>query len=102
MHHDDAHIMRVLRPICQKRWRSALTFDAFRSTVFGAGPMNVVRVAISLFILMLIGVAATGWIWAGRHQPPAQSIASRVVLTLCILAGIAGLAALWRSRALDR
>jgi hypothetical protein len=60
--------------------------------------MNIIRVAISLFILVLIGVSATGWIWTGSHQPAAQSAASRVVLTLCILAGIGGLVALWRPR----
>jgi hypothetical protein len=60
--------------------------------------MNIVRIAISVFIVVLIGVATTGWIWTGRHQPAAQSTASRVVLTLCILAGIVGLATIWRNR----
>ena len=59
---------------------------------------NLVRLAISVFILVLIGVAATGWIWAGSHQSAAQSTASRVVLTACILAGIVGLMAIWRAR----
>ena len=60
---------------------------------------NVVRIAISLFILIVIAVAVTGWIWAGSHQAPAQMVASRTVLSICVLAGIAGLAALWRRRA---
>jgi hypothetical protein len=60
--------------------------------------MNVVRTLISLFILVLIAVASTGWIWTGRHQSPAQSAASRVVLSLCILAAVVGLTALWRRR----
>jgi hypothetical protein len=60
--------------------------------------MNAVRILISLFLLVLIAVASTGWIWTGRHQPAAQSAASRVVLSLCVLAGIAGLTALWRRR----
>jgi hypothetical protein len=60
--------------------------------------MNLVRIAISVFILVLIGVAATGWIWTGSHQAAAQSTASRVVLTACILAGVVGLAAIWRPR----
>jgi hypothetical protein len=58
-------------------------------------PLNAVRIAISSFIVVLIAVAATGWIWAGTHLPGAQSAASRVVLTLCVAAGIAGLIALW-------
>jgi hypothetical protein len=59
---------------------------------------NVIRLAISLFIVILIGVSVTGWIWAGNHQPPAQMAASRTVLTLCVAAGIVGLTALWRVR----
>jgi len=58
--------------------------------------MNTVRIVISLFILLLIAVASTGWVWTGSHQSAAQSAASRVVLSLCILAGIVGLTALWR------
>lgn len=60
--------------------------------------MNVVRIAISLFILVVVAVAVTGWIWTGTHQTAAQSAASRIVLSACILAGMAGLAALWRVR----
>jgi hypothetical protein len=59
--------------------------------------MNAVRIAISLFILVLIGVSVVGWVWTGHHQSPSQSEASRVVLTLAALAGVAGLAALWRT-----
>jgi hypothetical protein len=60
--------------------------------------VNAVRVAISLFIVLLIAVASTGWIWSGNNQPPAQATASRVVLTLCILAGLVGLVAMWFPR----
>jgi hypothetical protein len=60
--------------------------------------INLVRIAISVFILVLIGVAARGWMWTGSHQTAAQSTASRVVLTACILAGIVGLTAIWRAR----
>ena len=58
-----------------------------------------IRAAISLFIVVLIVVATTGLVWTGRHQGPAQSAASRVVLSLCIVAGVIGLSALWRTRA---
>jgi hypothetical protein len=61
-------------------------------------PLNVVRAAVSLFVLVLIGVAGTGWVWVGSHQGAAQAAASRVVLSLCIVAGIVGLTALWRGR----
>jgi hypothetical protein len=58
--------------------------------------MNVIRLAISTFILIVIALAVAGWFWTGAHQTAAQSAASRAVLGLCVFAGIAGLAALWR------
>ena len=58
---------------------------------------NTVRIAISLFILVLIGVSVVGWVWTGGHQSTSQSEASRVVLTLAALAGVTGLVALWRT-----
>ena len=60
--------------------------------------MKIVRALISVFLLVLIGVAGTGWVWTGRHQTAAQSAASRVVLSVCIAAGVLGLAVLWRTR----
>ena len=59
--------------------------------------MNIVRLVISLFILVLIGVSVVGWVWTGAHQSASQSAASRVVLTLGVLAGVIGLVALWRT-----
>jgi hypothetical protein len=58
--------------------------------------MNIVRIVTSVFILVLIGVSVLGWVWTGTHQSASQSEASRVVLTLGVLAGVAGLVALWR------
>ncbi|HZM96961.1 MAG TPA: hypothetical protein VFB92_26250 [Vicinamibacterales bacterium] len=58
--------------------------------------MNAIRVAASLFILVLIGLSAMGWMWTGTHQPPAQAVAGRIVLALSALAGVVGLIALWR------
>jgi hypothetical protein len=57
---------------------------------------NVVRTAISLFIVVLITVSVIGWIWTGTHQPASLAAASHVVLSLGVLAGIVGLMALWR------
>jgi hypothetical protein len=59
--------------------------------------MHAVRITISLFILVLIGVSVLGWVWTGHHQSASQSEASRLVLTLAALAGVAGLVALWRT-----
>ena len=58
--------------------------------------MNAIRVTASLFILVLIGLSAMGWMWSGTHQPPAQALAGRIVLVLAALAGVVGLVALWR------
>jgi hypothetical protein len=59
---------------------------------------DVIRTAISLFLVLLIAVAARGWLWVGSHQSAAQSTASRVVLTVCIVAAAVGLRALWGAR----
>jgi hypothetical protein len=59
--------------------------------------MNVIRIAISLFILVLITVCVAGWIWTGTHQPASQALAGRTVLTLAMMAGLGGLAVLWRA-----
>ena len=60
--------------------------------------MNVIRIAISFFILVVMALSATGWMWTGAHQTSAQAAASRVVLGLCVVAGVVGLSALWRPR----
>jgi hypothetical protein len=58
--------------------------------------VNGIRLTASIFILILIGLSAMGWIWTGTHQPPPQATAARIVLALAALAGVAGLVALWR------
>lgn len=58
--------------------------------------MTTIRVAASLFIFFLIALSVLGWIWNGTHQAAGQAVAGQVVLTLGALAGLAGLAALWR------
>jgi hypothetical protein len=58
---------------------------------------TIFRFAISCFVALLIVIAGSGWRWTGSHQPAAQAMASRMVLGLCICAGVVGLAAIWRS-----
>jgi hypothetical protein len=58
--------------------------------------VTAIRLVASAFILLLIALSAMGWVWSGAHQPPAQAAAGRAVLALGALAGVAGLAALWR------
>ncbi len=57
---------------------------------------NVARAAISFFIVLVMALIAAGWVWTGRNQPPSQAGASHVVLALGALAGLLGLAAVWR------
>ena len=64
--------------------------------------MKIVRIAMSLLVLLVIAISVVGWIWTGTHQPVSQSAASRVVLTLAILAGVIGLTAIWRSTPAER
>ncbi len=58
--------------------------------------MNTIRIAISLFIVVLIAVSAAGWVWNGS-QPFPQAVAARIVLALSGLAGVVGLVVIWGS-----
>lgn len=60
--------------------------------------MALIRIAMSIFVLLLMTVSMAGWIWTGSHQPRAQAIASRVVLTLGMTGGLVGLYTIWRDR----
>jgi hypothetical protein len=55
-----------------------------------------VRIAITVFVLILLGLVTLGWIWTGTHQPPALSLASHVVLGIAGLAGILAVVRIWR------
>ena len=59
-------------------------------------PMKAIRLAITLFVLVLVGVSALGWVWTGDNQSPPLATASRVVLSIGIGSGLVGLAAIWR------
>jgi hypothetical protein len=64
--------------------------------------MKAVRALVTGFVLLVIGVAVTGWFWTGAHQPGPQSTASRIVLALSVVAGLLGLRAVWRHRSDER
>jgi hypothetical protein len=57
---------------------------------------SVIRLAISLFVVVLVVVSALGWVWAGTHLSPAQALAGRVVLAAGVIAAGAALSLLWR------
>jgi len=58
--------------------------------------VNAIRIALSLFIAVLIVLSAMGWVWTGAHQPAPLAVAGRAVLALGALAGVLGLIAIWR------
>jgi hypothetical protein len=62
------------------------------------GAHNVIRLAISLFVVVLVWVSALGWIWAGTHLSAGQAVASRIVLAAGVIAAGAALSMLWRWR----
>ena len=58
--------------------------------------MNAIRIILSLFIAAVIVILALGWGWTSAHQPPAQAVASHVMLGLSMVAGVVGVVAIWR------
>ena len=60
------------------------------------GAHNVIRIAISLFVVVLVWVSALGWIWVGTHLSSALALAARVVLAAGMIAAGAALSMLWR------
>jgi uncharacterized membrane protein (DUF485 family) len=61
-----------------------------------------IRIAISLFVVVLVLVSAAGWNWLGTHLSRTQSVAGRGVLAAGIVAAGFALAVLWRRRPGDR
>ncbi len=57
--------------------------------------MNAVRIAITLFVLILLTVVTLGWIWTSGHQPPRLRTASHIVLFISAFAGIFALGKIW-------
>ena len=55
-----------------------------------------VRIAISIFVVVLLTIIAIGLDWTAAHQPPSAAAASRVVLAIAALFGLVGLFAIWR------
>lgn len=60
--------------------------------------MNVLRTAISVFLVAVILLSIAGWIWAGQ-QSSFQATGARVVLGLGSLASLGALLELWRGGA---
>jgi hypothetical protein len=58
--------------------------------------MNRVRIAITVFMLILLTVVAMGWRWTSTHQQPPLRTGSQVVLAIAGLSGLFALATIWR------
>jgi hypothetical protein len=67
-----------------------------RSSNLKEGAMAGVRIAISVFLVILISLVIRGWIWTAAHQPAGQAAASHVVLGIAGLAGVVALVLIWR------
>jgi hypothetical protein len=59
--------------------------------------MNVVRILITSFILILLTIVILGWRWTTAHQPPGLQTASHIVLTVSALAGLFAITRIWRT-----
>ena len=57
--------------------------------------LNGVRIAITLFVLVLLVVVTLGLGWTASHQPLPQRTASQVVLVISAVAGIFTLGKIW-------
>jgi hypothetical protein len=58
--------------------------------------MNVIRIAISIFLLGVIVLAVLGWQWAGQQPETFQAGGARAVLSLGALGSLFALYMLWR------
>lgn len=58
---------------------------------------NLVRTAITVFVLALLATVTLGWMWTTAHQPPALRTASHLVLSIAALAGLFAVAKIWRA-----
>jgi hypothetical protein len=58
---------------------------------------NAVRIAITLFVVLLLTVVTLGWIWTAGHQQPQLRTAGQLVLTIAALSGVFALTKIWRS-----
>jgi hypothetical protein len=59
---------------------------------------TAVRLSISVFVAVSLLLSVLGWVWTGAHQPPAQAVASRLVLATAALVSAAAVVAIWRRR----
>lgn len=57
--------------------------------------MNLIRSILSVFLVILVGISVSGWIWAGG-LPSGKMEGARFVLMLCGLSSLGCLWLLWK------
>ena len=76
--------------------RSIATSSSTSNHESRARAINVVRILITFFILVLLTIVSLGWMWTTSHQTTGQQTASHIVLTVAALAGVFAIARIWR------
>ncbi len=57
--------------------------------------MNLIRSVMSLFLLVVLGLAVAGWIWAGKQPTTYVCTGGRIAVTLCGLVAVGALGLIW-------
>jgi hypothetical protein len=60
--------------------------------------MTALRIAITVFTLILLFILVLGWRWTGAHQPPPARLASHLVLGISTAAGVFAIVRIWTVR----
>ena len=64
----------------------------------GHKTMNAIRIAITVFVLILISLIGAALVWTSGHQPPPLRTASQIVLSAAAAAGIFAIVRIWTAR----
>jgi hypothetical protein len=60
--------------------------------------MNLIRSVMSVFLLIVLGLAVAGWVWAGEQPTTYVSTGGRVAVSLCGLAAVGALGLIWSAK----
>ena len=59
---------------------------------------TAVRIAITIFTLLLLATVTLGWMWTAAHQPQPARMASHIVLAMAGAAGVFAIVRIWTAR----
>jgi hypothetical protein len=57
--------------------------------------MNLIRSAMSVFLLVVLGLVIAGWVWAGKQPTTYVSTGGRGAVFLCGLVAVGALGLIW-------